>query len=106
MGKKMRSRSETMKFASKRDIAPKWLLLIATLTSQFMSSVGNSIYVVGYNDYGQLGLGDYLQRSTQTKMIGETLQIALCGIERVAHGSEAREIFCYAIMGDLHVLIK
>jgi len=29
---------------------------------------GNDVYVVGYNDYGQLGLGDYLERSTQTLM--------------------------------------
>jgi hypothetical protein len=28
----------------------------------------NEVYTVGYNDYGQLGLGDYLERSTQTLM--------------------------------------
>ena len=28
----------------------------------------NDVYTVGYNDYGQLGLGDYLERSTQTLM--------------------------------------
>ena len=45
-------------------LAMLWMLLL-----HVPAVGGNSIYVVGYNDYGQLGLGDYLQRSTQTKMV-------------------------------------
>jgi hypothetical protein len=49
-----------------RRIVLMWVLLL-----QLPIAAGNDIYVVGYNDYGQLGLGDYLQRSTQTRMIRE-----------------------------------
>ena len=49
-----------------RGIFLMWALLL-----QLPIAAGNDIYVVGYNDYGQLGLGDYLQRSTQTRMIRE-----------------------------------
>lgn len=49
-----------------RGIVLVWMLLL-----QLPISACNDLYVVGYNDYGQLGLGDYMQRSTQTKMIGK-----------------------------------
>ena len=39
------------------------LLLLVLLGAP---STANDIYVMGYNDYGQLGLGDYLERATQT----------------------------------------
>lgn len=50
-------------------------MLFWTLFSCLPSATGNDIYVVGYNDYGQLGLGDYLQRSTQTRMTGEVPRV-------------------------------
>lgn len=43
------------------------IFVFATMWST-RSVEGNDVYVVGYNDYGQLGLGDYLERSTQTLM--------------------------------------
>ena len=42
----------------------------------------NDVYTVGYNDYGQLGLGDYLERSTQTLMRQMPLELT----EDVASG--------------------
>ena len=47
-----------------------WRRALAALTVVCCvgDAAGNSVYVVGYNDYGQLGLGDYLERSTQTLM--------------------------------------
>ena len=39
-------------------------------------AAGNDVYIVGYNDYGQLGLGDYLERSTQTLMRDLPLDVA------------------------------
>lgn len=41
------------------------LLAVCWLVS---GASANDVYTVGYNDYGQLGLGDYLERSTQTLM--------------------------------------
>jgi hypothetical protein len=48
---------------------PAALLLLGVLAlSAPRAALANDMFVVGYNDYGQLGVGDYLERSTQTFM--------------------------------------
>ena len=56
---------------------PKVLLVLGILAVWPLHGVdGNEMYVAGYNDYGQLGMGDYLERSTQT-YIGNKLDLDL-----------------------------
>ena len=48
---------------------PAALLLLGVLAFYApRAALANDMFVVGYNDYGQLGVGDYLERSTQTFM--------------------------------------
>jgi len=51
-------------------MSPSWPIR-ATLELFILAFVvdlitANDVYVVGYNDWGQLGLGDYLERTTET----------------------------------------
>jgi alpha-tubulin suppressor-like RCC1 family protein len=49
-----------------------------SLISVFVNNyvIANDVFVVGYNDYGQLGVGDFLQRSTQT-LLGASLPLTI-----------------------------
>ncbi len=51
------------------DVARAWRAVLGVAVCWLACGVSaNDVYTVGYNDYGQLGLGDYLERSTQTLM--------------------------------------
>jgi len=55
--------------------ARAWLAMMGVIMCGVTVVSGNDVYVVGYNDYGQLGLGDYLERSTQTLMRQMPLEV-------------------------------
>jgi alpha-tubulin suppressor-like RCC1 family protein len=53
------------------------LAITSAFTMVYVACVrANNVFVVGYNDYGQLGVGDFLQRSTQT-VIGANLPLTV-----------------------------
>ena len=65
------------------DIARAWHAMLGVSVCWLACGVSaNDVYTVGYNDYGQLGLGDYLERSTQTLMRKMPLELT----EDVASG--------------------
>lgn len=49
-------------------------LLFSIFAALLRCGACNDVYVVGYNDYGQLGLGDYLERATQT-LLGDAIPL-------------------------------
>ena len=51
-------------------------LFLMSFYDQARDVAANNVFVVGYNDYGQLGLGDFLQRSTET-LLGMNLPLTV-----------------------------
>lgn len=49
-----------------RSWAKRASIVCLSLACIFDVVAANDVYVVGYNDWGQLGLGDYLERTTET----------------------------------------
>jgi alpha-tubulin suppressor-like RCC1 family protein len=69
----------------------KWTSIAAGTNNSFALS-GNDLYSCGLNNYGQLGLGDTVDRSTFTKILGNWTAIA------------AGDRSCFALSGtDLYV---